>query len=218
MKKLFITILLTIFTFSITAQKKLKFIDSITYSQTEKLLGRKNLKNIVELNAYKTKSGDWIKVGDTLEIGRPFNKNNNNVSNISGTRFSTNEHSHIFLGTVGAMLMGTAMHGNENLIGDKIFITKLLMSRANKKNPYQVSIEFNKVGGGRFFNIKRLGRAILENALRASEIINGNSSLTRKEAIAKLKEQKDLLDLGMVSQEEFNALRKELTPIIMNKN
>ena len=41
--------------------------------------------------------------------------------------------------------------------------------------------------------------------------------LSRTEAIAKLKEAKDLLDLGMVTQEEFNALRKELTPIIMNK-
>ncbi len=35
--------------------------------------------------------------------------------------------------------------------------------------------------------------------------------------MAKLNESKNLLDLGMFTQEEFNALRKELTPIIMNK-
>jgi hypothetical protein len=57
-----------------------------------------------------------------------------------------------------------------------------------------------------------------EFALSSGEVINPNAPLTREQAITKLKEQKDLLDLGMVSQEEFNALRKELTPIIMNKN
>ena len=38
--------------------------------------------------------------------------------------------------------------------------------------------------------------------------------MTRAEAIAKLKEAKDLMELDMMSQEEFDALRTELTPII----
>ncbi len=42
--------------------------------------------------------------------------------------------------------------------------------------------------------------------------------MTRDEAIAKLKEAKELLDLEMMSQEDYDALRKELSPIIMNKN
>ena len=46
---------------------------------------------------------------------------------------------------------------------------------------------------------------------------NTNDPLSREQAIAKLKEAKDLIDLGMMSQDEFDALRKELTPIIMNK-
>ena len=41
--------------------------------------------------------------------------------------------------------------------------------------------------------------------------------LTRKQAIDKLKEAQDLMGLGLMSKEEFEALKDELTPIIMNK-
>ena len=41
--------------------------------------------------------------------------------------------------------------------------------------------------------------------------------LNSAQDIAKLKKSKDLLDLDMFNLEEFNALRKELTPIIMNE-
>lgn len=39
--------------------------------------------------------------------------------------------------------------------------------------------------------------------------------LTREQAIAKLKETKDLLDLDMITKDEYEKLKKELTPIIM---
>jgi hypothetical protein len=52
-------------------------------------------------------------------------------------------------------------------------------------------------------------------------VLSGGKLVTDKlnsvQDIAKLKKSKDLYDLEMFSQEEFNALRKELTPIIMNK-
>lgn len=38
--------------------------------------------------------------------------------------------------------------------------------------------------------------------------------ITREEAIAKLKESKDLLDLEMISQEEYDKIKTDLTPII----
>ena len=42
--------------------------------------------------------------------------------------------------------------------------------------------------------------------------------MTREEAIAKLKEAKDLMDLGLISEKEFKALRSELQPLIMGNN
>ena len=40
--------------------------------------------------------------------------------------------------------------------------------------------------------------------------------MNRQEAIAKLKEAKDLVDLGMMSEDDFEKLKAEVQPIIMN--
>ena len=55
-----------------------------------------------------------------------------------------------------------------------------------------------------------------EQSLIANEI--KSNILSREEAIAKLKEAKDLLDLEMMSQEDYDKIKAELTPIIMGKN
>ena len=41
--------------------------------------------------------------------------------------------------------------------------------------------------------------------------------MTREQAIAKLKEAKDLVDLGMMTKEEFDKLKDELSKIILQK-
>ena len=55
-------------------------------------------------------------------------------------------------------------------------------------------------------------------SIERGELINPNAPMNRTQAIAKLKESKDLLDLGMLTQEEYDELKKELTPTIMGKN
>jgi hypothetical protein len=55
----------------------------------------------------------------------------------------------------------------------------------------------------------------VQAALTNGEFINPNASMTRDQAIAKLKEQKDLLELGMISKEQFEKIKSELTPIVM---
>jgi hypothetical protein len=56
----------------------------------------------------------------------------------------------------------------------------------------------------------------IEKALSVGEIVS--TVMTRSEAIAKLKEAKDLLDLEMMTQEEYDKIRKELEPIIRGGN
>lgn len=41
--------------------------------------------------------------------------------------------------------------------------------------------------------------------------------MTRDEAIAKLKQSKELMEVDMMSKEEFEELKKELAPIIKNQ-
>ncbi|MDA0783856.1 MAG: hypothetical protein O2814_04840 [Bacteroidetes bacterium] len=40
--------------------------------------------------------------------------------------------------------------------------------------------------------------------------------MTREQALAKMKEAKDLLDLGIMSQIDYDALKEKFTPIILN--
>ena len=46
------------------------------------------------------------------------------------------------------------------------------------------------------------------------EIISKNAPMTKQEALRKLKEAKELLELEIIAQSEYDALKKELTPII----
>ena len=42
--------------------------------------------------------------------------------------------------------------------------------------------------------------------------------MTRDEAIAKLKEAKDLFDLDLMTEEEYSKIRDELAPLIRGNN
>ena len=55
-------------------------------------------------------------------------------------------------------------------------------------------------------------RIPIENALKKKEV--KSSIMSSDEALAELKKAKDKLDLGLITQEEFNALRAELAPLI----
>ena len=57
----------------------------------------------------------------------------------------------------------------------------------------------------------------IDKALEFNEIVNENRPLSRLEAIAKLKESKDLFELGLLSEKKYNQIKKKLTPIILEK-
>jgi hypothetical protein len=52
--------------------------------------------------------------------------------------------------------------------------------------------------------------------LRVGEIFNPNGVITNNQAIDKLREAKELLELEGISQIEYNKLKVRLTPIITN--
>lgn len=55
----------------------------------------------------------------------------------------------------------------------------------------------------------------VDKALRDGEIVS--TVMTRAQAIKKLKESKELFDLELMSKEEYEKIRAELTPIITGK-
>ena len=66
-------------------------------------------------------------------------------------------------------------------------------------------------------NNKFLAVIDIDKALEYNEIVNENRPLSRSEAIAKLKESKDLFELGLLSEKEYNQIKKKLTPIIVEQ-
>jgi len=212
MKKILMIILVLISSISF-GQKKLKSSDSISHFHLEKIEG---YKNIVDVSNYQMIDKTWIKLGDTLVVGKPNNQNN--LQQNSYTNGATNNHTYIFLGSSGALMMGTAFYANENMIGDKMVVTGIRIGRISKKQPYEVLVEFNKAGGGRFLSTKKIARANVDKAITSGEIINPRAPMNRTQAIAKLKEAKELLDIEMMTKDEFEALKKELAPIIKSQN
>lgn len=53
-----------------------------------------------------------------------------------------------------------------------------------------------------------------EAANKAGEIINPNAAITRQQAIEKLKEAKSLMDLEIITESDYEILKKKLLPVI----
>ena len=135
---------------------------------------------------YVTKSGDTLKIGDTLTIGTP-----------------TTDQGFAYI-TQGSQKT------HPKLSNKKVKIHKL-RSYGSKRSGYKLYVQF-KGYGLLPVNID------YETARKKGEIINKNAKPTRKQAIEKLKEAKDLLELDMMTKKEFEKLKKELEPIIMKND
>ena len=192
----------------------------ITYKQTQDIQFAKKYKDDTKINSYTTKGGIKISEGDTLTIGKAYSKKNKEKMN------------YVFRNIVVGDVRGTYIHEfkylnqkykDERVIIDFIYVKheknkgyKFLKN--NKEMPLYVNVFVKSIpetGVKNIFKDSKKTILNIDNALADGEIINPNSSLSRKEAIVKLKESKDLMELGLMSKEEYEKLRKKLTPIIM---
>ncbi|MDW5288748.1 hypothetical protein [Formosa sp. PL04] len=156
------------------------FSFSMGYSQTAeygKLSEKSNYK------VYLTKTGDSLKVGDTLTIGIPTSDLGFTYITQGGQRVS-------------------------NSLADKKVIVHKLKTYGSAKSGYKMYVLFKGYGINVFIDY--------DTALELGEINNPNKKLTKTEAINKLKEGKDLLDLELITQDDYDKLKSELTPLIIN--
>jgi hypothetical protein len=183
--KKLLTILLISVSSTIVAQK------TITYEEM-KTISKGAFENI-ECDVYTAKDGFSYKVGDTLKIGRP----------------STNKtFAFITTGGTAAALSGTAPEPlNVNSSGTNTIIKKIAVG-GSKRMGFKIYV----VGKGNC-GICPNNMIDFEEALATGEI--QSKGMSREQAIAKLKEAKDLVDLGMMSKEDFEKLKSELTPLII---
>lgn len=187
-------------------------LDSLTYEQANDPAFFPTISNGVSVGKYITSNGAVFKLKDTLIIGKP-------------TLANQRSFDYIIMGKAGGFgnMMG-AMNGDApakltlNYSGQTVLVDEIkVYHNGSKKKPLKFTIRLGEVNGRAFGVNKYLTINDFELAYVAGEILLKNQPMTRAEAIAKLKEAKDLLDLGMMTQEKFDKMKADLSKIIINK-
>jgi hypothetical protein len=138
---------------------------------------------------YHCENGEIFKIGDMITLGMPLNGSNAFVKVVESNGFST------------------PTFPTTQSSGFKSEIKKLVVG-GSKRNGYEViAVGKTSIGLTSYY-------ISIEAAMNNGEI--ETSIMTRAQAIAKLKESKDLLDLDMITQKEYDVLKEKLTPIIRN--
>ena len=168
------------------------FVSTLSYSQlvTFEEFEAVEKQKKVKLDSYQAKNGQVFNIGDKITIGQPA-KSNDTYLNVAMNDLGT-------LRTLGISVKGFESE-----------IKKFKVQGAKRTGFYVIAVTKSRDGLSNFW-------IAIEDAIKEGEI--ETTGLNREDAIAKLKETKDLLDLGMITQEEYEKVKKELTPIIMEKN
>lgn len=193
----------------------------------------RQIKNNTSLTRYIAADGSVLAVGDTLKIGAPSGSTTN-TSAVGGAGIfggakarskSQSTFSTIIMGRpagVGNILNAMAGEGPSNagqeMQGEVVIISEMSVShKGSRKKPLELQILLGEPNGRAFGINKYMSVTDYEKAVLAGEIKSLNAPLTRDEAIAELKESKDLLDLGIIDEDDYETLKEELTPIIIQE-
>lgn len=196
MKKIILAIAILLSTISFSQNTLVE--NAITFEQVKSIKEKKQVKELSKegITQYTAANGAVIKIGDKFHINRPeggsklFASISNKPTVMDG--LSGNYNPSVF----------TSMSNTEITI-KKIYIW------GSKKLGFQMFAELATCGVCNNLLVD------IELAIETKEI--RTNGMTKEEAIAKLKESKDLLDLGMIKQEDFDKLKLELAPIILKQ-
>ena len=167
---------------------------AFTYSNAQ-LVNYENIKGATKkpkanFTEYQSKNGEVFKVGDYITFGYPLKGNGEDYLHIISTDGFSSVHP-----------VSITSKGFESEI-------KKFKVGGTKRQGYEViAVGKTEYGMTNYW-------ITIEDAIENGEI--ETSMLTRAQAIEKLKESKDLLDLEMMTQEEYDKIKLELTPIIKN--
>lgn len=229
MKKLMISLLFLSFT-SIYAQDEIK---ELTYKDTQNSAVFESISNNTRILIYTADDGSIFKLGDTLVIGTPSGTITNTTAAGAGRTFGVAKASSRSKSNFQTIIMGrpagvasimSAMAGeapqnaDASMQGEIVIIAEMkVVHKGSKKKPLELIILLGEPNGRAFGINKYMSVVDYEKSVLAGEIRSKNAPLNRDEAIAKLKESKDLMDLGIIDAAAYDKIKAELTPIILNK-
>jgi hypothetical protein len=202
---------------------------SLTYEQANDLKFAKQYKNNSIFDFYLTKDDVKIKIGDTLTIGNAFIKGAN--WKMFGRTYEAGDvFQSIYNGDIQGRDIENYDHLPYNQSGNKVIVHSIYVKhkeytgynplKNKKETPLYINLFVKPAKDGILSSIlgyPRITIVDLEEAFSNGEIINPNPPLTRSEAIRELKDSKDLLDLDMLTEEEYKKIKDKLIPIIHNQ-
>jgi hypothetical protein len=177
---------------------------SLTSSELKDISIASQFSNGDEILEFTLPDGSVIKKGSEFVFGKPIN--------------NSSSYTRVYFGymSLGKALLVTPVAMPGSWVGTKLVVDKLKVQHKKLSKESELAVMLyvqdptlsSALGGN--------NRTItdIEMALNTGEIVNPNAAMSREQAIAKLKESKDLLDLGLISQEEYETLKSKLTPII----
>ena len=197
---------------------------NLTYEQANNLKFAKQYKNNTIFDSYLTKDNVQIKIGDILSIGNAF------TESINKEYAPSDVFANIYIGDIQDRDVENYNHLPYDQSGNKVIVHSIYVKhkkytgynplKNGKESPLYIILFVKPVKDGIISSILGYPRVTildLEEAFNMGEVINPNPPLTRSEAIRELKDSKDLLDLNMLSEEEYNKIKDKLIPIINNK-
>lgn len=240
MKKIVLAVigLLLLSTTNTIGQKKIKVLDTLTFKQSQDINFFQNVRNNAKVSVYETASGNVVKLGDTLVLGIPTSSELNTTSTTGGVgntyrasrtySRSTTKKTYEFIqmgrpagfGAVMSALGGEAPIMASNSFKNTQVIVKEMKAyhRGSRKKPLYVIMVLGEINDRAFGANKYLSLMDTELAIESGEIRLLNMKMTKEEAIAKLKESKELFELEVITKEDYEKIRKDLIPIIKGEN
>ena len=212
-------------------------INELTYKNTQDINFFSTVTNGTQVKKYVTANDNSVSVGDTLILGTPTSEETatRTYAGSYGTKVrggvaqsrSTSKKTYEFVKmgrpagftSVLATMNGDAQFMADNSLKNTSVIVQEIKTyhRGSKKKPLYVVMVLGEINGRAFGANKYLSVMDTELAIESGEILLKNRKMTRDEAIEKLKEAKELMEIDMMSKDEFEELKKELAPIITNK-
>lgn len=178
----------------------------LKYDQISTKEGAKQFTQGEKFQSYFSKENYNINIGDTIMLGEPATSANASIGNGPNMRIYTNVMMGKFRSMSGAQFLPETGKGTKMVI-EEIQFRYAAFGQNYNGMPMAICKGLNGEGYLTVISIDR--------ATESGEIINPHRPMNKAEALAKLKEAKDMLDLQLITQEKYDKLKAELTPIII---
>lgn len=140
-------------------------------------------------SSYLSKDGETYGIGDTIQLGLP--------TGVDG--------GFIYIRTYGLATLVTSSYGSASAsVSNQSTIIKEIVVLGNKTSGWYVQFKTKNNNGGYFITV--------ENAIEVGEL--KAKGMTSDEALTELKKAKDKLDLGLITQVQYDSLKSVLVKYI----